>query len=1114
LSLAQTLQQQSNSSKICSIMPENTMKKSRSIFLIVLFLSLLFSPFAPLRQPVLAQSPPTWQGQIAYRGVDGNLWVLRSDNPQPIQITADADDQVKYNLPLFSPRGDLLAYCRNENGWQSPSQLYLMRTGAWQPIRLVEDAYCGGYPQRAFDWSPDGELIAYTRTFEYSPQANGNQWSVFHGIWSVDITTGATAELVPPAGTNPLVYPLWSPDARWIRLYELVYLEGLGVLRTWNQESGALYNWLGVGDDIFPGLADWSPDSSRLVFDQVTYVGYPGAGLFTAAPDVTALQQVYGDAVMGVVQPLWSPDGANLAYTRRTYYNDEYTSLTLSSPEGLDVREVFQTPGNLVLQTWYPGGNQILFATDDSGQVGLYIYDLQAATYFPVVAESSWQADWAPLPETDVPAQGLQEVEIEGFQASGGSLLAYLGENYQLHIFDPANGSQGELSPPLSALTFWSSPSGAHLVYADRLLNLTFQPGGALVAQSMPLPSTPVGQPIHWAPDEARLSYRDAQGRVWLVDAGGEYIEIPGATSLADWSYDNRFISYCTEGDKLWVVGGGISLREAASPVDCDVHWSPSQPWLAYTLQGSAGPQSDQVYVYDAERGKSSLVMDGASLVGWSLDGELIALHRPAKGSTTQRTYYAVRAGNDDPVEIGPFGLSDPGLQGWAHTDQEYILGPYQLQKNLANTQRIASFVYDVSLDGQVRLAGDQSGAKQDVSCLDANGEVPATLVSINLSRLPAAERPGIWAQLSSDGSWASTLYYDPQGYVYQLTRCDRSRQATLESSSDSSGDSFSGDSRWYVQRVAGEGRSGRLLLYNLGNLERNSLAVLAGSPAVWVSPPPGVVADSYTLYGRVVGEDGEPQVAVNILVDDQPAATSGEQGEFELSGLPAGKVTISALKAGLVFSPPEQNISLPEDQGEIVFTARPEPASPATQEPVATPTAIPTATGSDQAGGVETTSPPGGGSLLPQVTGGDWSVYLWGLGILLVTLLFAALVWRLIRRRRPPTTPATGETALPVMVGAPTSKAASSSQVSRLLKQGVQQVKAGQNEQGMHTLRQVLQQEPDNALAWLWSGMAATKLGDWRAAERSFQQAKRLNHPKADEALQWLADQRAKRGG
>jgi hypothetical protein len=263
-----------------------------------------------------------------------------------------------------------------------------------------------------------------------------------------------------------------------------------------------------------------------------------------------------------------------------------------------------------------------------------------------------------------------------------------------------------------------------------------------------------------------------------------------------------------------------------------------------------------------------------------------------------------------------------------------------------------------------------------------------------------------------------------------------------------------------------------------------------------------------------VVGEDGEPQVAVNILVDDQPAATSGEQGEFELSGLPAGKVTISALKAGLVFSPPEQNISLPEDQGEIVFTARPEPASPATQEPVATPTAIPTATGSDQAGGVETTSPPGGGSLLPQVTGGDWSVYLWGLGILLVTLLFAALVWRLIRRRRPPTTPATGETALPVMVGAPTSKAASSSQVSRLLKQGVQQVKAGQNEQGMHTLRQVLQQEPDNALAWLWSGMAATKLGDWRAAERSFQQAKRLNHPKADEALQWLADQRAKRGG
>ena len=148
-------------------------------------------------------------------------------------------------------------------------------------------------------------------------------------------------------------------------------------------------------------------------------------------------------------------------------------------------------------------------------------------------------------------------------------------------------------------------------------------------------------------------------------------------------------------------------------------------------------------------------------------------------------------------------------------------------------------------------------------------------------------------------------------------------------------------------------------------------------------------------------------------------------------------------------------------------------------------------------------------------VTGGDSTVYLWGLGILGVTLLLAVLVLRLIRRRRPaPAASADADAALPVLVGSPTSKAAPGSQAASLLKQGVDQVKAGQNEQGILTLRQVLQQDPGNALAWLWSGMAATKMKDWRAAERSFQQAKKLGHPKADQALKWLADQRSRGSG
>jgi hypothetical protein len=143
--------------------------------------------------------------------------------------------------------------------------------------------------------------------------------------------------------------------------------------------------------------------------------------------------------------------------------------------------------------------------------------------------------------------------------------------------------------------------------------------------------------------------------------------------------------------------------------------------------------------VYEAERGKSSLVMDGASLVGWSLDGELLALHQPPKKGSGIHIYFAVQAGEDDPVEIGPFRLDDPGLQGWADTDQSYILGAYQLQKSLKDSQQIADYVYAVSADGEVRLAGNQSGSAQDLLCLDAAGNSQASLVSANLRGLPPA---------------------------------------------------------------------------------------------------------------------------------------------------------------------------------------------------------------------------------------------------------------------------------------------------------------------------------------------------------------------------------------
>ncbi|MGW8251177.1 MAG: hypothetical protein ACWGO1_11085, partial [Anaerolineales bacterium] len=440
-----------------------------------------------------------------------------------------------------------------------------------------------------------------------------------------------------------------------------------------------------------------SPDSNRLVFDQVTYVGYPGAGLFTAAPDVTGLQPVFGDPGRGVVQPLWSPKGDTIAFQLLKYYRDEYASLMFVAPDGSNLREAYKTQATQVLLDWSPAGDQLLLVSDESGQPGLYIYDLPSKAGITVTLPTGWQADWSVLPEGNDAQGNAQSLEIEGFTATGGSLLVYLAENYQLWLLDPANGSRAELSPPLSAVNFWLSPSGERLIYADRLLSLEFQNGGTLTVQQSTLPNIPVGDEIHWAPDEKRFAYQDAQSRIWLVDSAGGFVEIPGASGLPDWSYDGRFISYCTEGDRLWVVGGGISLREVASPVDCTAEWSSSQPLLAYTQEAGAGPDSDQIYLYDAEKGKSSLVLDSARLVGWSPDGQVLAVKRPGKSESSPFAYYAFDPQRDKLLEVGEHTANAPGLQGWGAAEQEYILGPFRLTSELNSSEQIADSVYDSS---------------------------------------------------------------------------------------------------------------------------------------------------------------------------------------------------------------------------------------------------------------------------------------------------------------------------------------------------------------------------------------------------------------------------------
>ena len=875
-----------------------------------------------------AQETPTWEGQIVYIGPDGNLWLLRGDTPQPFQLTNDASEVRRYNSPLFSPRGDLLAYCQNDDSGQGASQLYLMRASSWQPIQIADDLYCQHWPQGSFSWSPDGKQIAYARSFEYTPQADGSQWSQYHGIWTVDVGSGNASELVPPPGKNPLVLPSWSPDGNWLRMYESVYLEGLGVLRTWERQSGAVYNWLEMGTDIFPGFADWSPDGARLVFDEVTYLGYPDAGIFTAAPGGGDLKQVFTNPDQAALHPLWSPDGRNLAFLIYTYGDSPQNIIAVSAPDGSNLVWVFSAPASLEVLDWSPDGRQLLFAstevTDSGEQTGLFIYDLDSASHFTAALPGGKQADWAPTYVEDKSIPGGKPGEIPDFRAQG-SPLAYLANNYQLMLYDPASGDQAELSPPLVAREYWASPSGTRLVYADQLVLLKVGEDGRVTQTTVGLPASPSGESVTWSSDETRLAFRDGLGSVWMVQVGGDFVEIPGASSLPTWSFDGRYLSYCTDGDRMWAVGGGISLRQVAAGVECQgdaaPQWSPSQPLLVYT-QVVSGTQNSLVYVYDAERGESDPAMADVELIGWSPDGNLLGLRQADSTGAKTFTDYALEPKRGKSLEVGSIDLSKPGNPGWSEASQDYILGAYQFDRRLGKRERLVETLFDAAEQGRILLIGSETGGLQEVLCQDANADEPRSLLSANLSGIPADEKPGLWAWLAPDGVWSAAYMFDPGGYRYLLTRCDRTRQIALESSLSPENDAFSPDGNWFLQLPNAGGGASQLLVYNLDTLERQNLGMLPASKAVWVKTPQITVQTTSSVSGKVSAADGSPLAGVAILVDGEPAAASDETGAFTLADLVAGEHTISASLDGMQFSPTSVSISIPTPEEEIVFTA------------------------------------------------------------------------------------------------------------------------------------------------------------------------------------------------
>jgi TolB protein len=128
------------------------------------------------------------------RGGTQQLYTMNADGSNVTRISFDGT--ARYGTPVWSPRGDLIAFTKIANG-----QFYI---GVMRPDGKGERLLTQAFLVEGPTWAPNGRVLMYTRQAPSDAKGKGGS----SRIYSIDLTGYNEREVITPQDASD---PAWSP---------------------------------------------------------------------------------------------------------------------------------------------------------------------------------------------------------------------------------------------------------------------------------------------------------------------------------------------------------------------------------------------------------------------------------------------------------------------------------------------------------------------------------------------------------------------------------------------------------------------------------------------------------------------------------------------------------------------------------------------------------------------------------------------------------------------------------------------------------------------------------------------------------------------------------------